>query len=392
MSYDTNISERMSALSCCIVIPTYNNEKTLRKVVMEAKEYCHDVIVVNDGSSDSTLEILSSIEGIDVVSYPTNKGKGYALQMGLREAHKHGFKYAVTIDSDGQHFLEDLPSFIDAVAQDPGALVVGVRNVSSQENMPQKNSFANKFSNFWFRIETGLKMSDTQCGYRLYPLDKVVDKHYFTHRYDFELEVLVRAVWDGVMVVQLPVRVFYAPEGERVSHFNPLKDFARISILNTFLVLAAFFWFRPRAFFKSLTKERIKQFIDANFIHTQESSARLATAVGFGCFMGILPIWGYQMVLAYVLASFFKINKWIVIVASNISLPIFMPFILLGSYATGGLILGKQVSPSLSEISLEYVMQDLLQYLIGSLVFAIIVAILSWVVTFILLKIFRTHK
>lgn len=383
------IRERMQKLSCCLVIPTFNNEKTIREVALKALQTCRDVTIVNDGSTDSTSAILSGIEGVTILSYAQNKGKGYALQLGLREAIKRGFRYAITIDSDGQHFFEDIPLFIDAAEQAPDSLIVGVRNVSTQENMPQKNTFANKFSNFWFKVETGISLPDTQCGFRLYPLEKIADKHYFTKRYDFELEVLVRSVWDGVNVVTQPIQVYYAPEEERVSHFNPLKDFTRISILNTILVIAAFVWFRPRNFFRSLSRERIKQFFNDNFFHSKESNARLATAVGYGLFVGIIPVWGYQMALGFVTASFLKINKWIVLAASNISLPIFLPFILLGSYATGGLILGRKGLPSIDHISIDLLKQDLPQYLLGSIVFAAIVGAIGWLITFLLLKILR---
>lgn len=376
---------------CCIIIPTYNNEKTIRKVISNAKEYCSDIYVVNDGSTDSTHEILRSTEGINLIEYTPNKGKGTALKTGLRKAYGDGFKYAISIDSDGQHFAEDIPRFIEAAELHPDAMVVGIRNIQ-QENMPSKNTFANKFSNFWFKAETGQSLPDTQCGYRLYPLDKVATKNYFTSRYEFELEVLVRSAWDGVKIIPQPIKVFYAPSSERVSHFKPLRDFTRISILNTIFVVISFLWIRPRNFVRSLNKENIKKFVRKNFTETHESNRTIASSVAIGLFMGIIPIWGWQMACAFAVAKLLRANPWIALASSNISVPPLIPFILFGSFATGGVILGRDAIPQFGSITFETIDTDLLQYGVGSVAFASIIASLGWLVTHLLLRLFREDE
>jgi glycosyltransferase involved in cell wall biosynthesis len=233
----------MSKMNCsdiCVVIPTYNNEKTLAAVIDSVLEYISAVVVVNDGSTDQTNVILSSYkEKIKIISYAKNRGKGYALKCGFDCAEQMGYKYALTIDSDGQHFAKDIPSFVETAKNNPNALIVGNRNLT-QDNMPKKNTFANKFSNFWFTLQTGTKLPDTQTGYRLYPLEKMKRLRPFTSRYEAELEILVRCAWRGVKLVSIPVNVYYAPKGERVSHFRSDVDFLRISLLNAlFTVLAA---------------------------------------------------------------------------------------------------------------------------------------------------------
>ena len=145
-----------------------------------------------------------------------------------------GFDCAITIDSDGQHFPEDIPLFVEALEQHPSALIVGSRNLK-QDNMPGKNTFANKFSNFWFKIQTGINLPDTQTGYRLYPLCRL--PRIFSARYEAELSLLVFSAWRGTDLVPIKVNVFY-PE-DRVTHFRPFWDFFRISVLNTFLCLVA---------------------------------------------------------------------------------------------------------------------------------------------------------
>ena len=156
----------------CVVIPTYNNDKTIKAVVEKCLLYCHDVIVVTDGCTDRTTDILHAIDGITIVSYPQNRGKGYALKMGFRRALEMGFSYAITLDGDGQHYPEDIPLFLKANQQHPQSLIIGSRQLEGVDRS-KGSSFANKFSNFWFYVQTGRALPDTQTGYRLYPLHRL---------------------------------------------------------------------------------------------------------------------------------------------------------------------------------------------------------------------------
>jgi len=229
----------------CVVIPTYNNAGTLQDVVERALQFCKDVIVVNDGCTDTSADILAPFGSkIIVVCYEKNRGKGFALKKGFEKAKQLGFDHAITIDSDGQHFPEDIPLFINALDQHPNALIVGSRNLN-EENMPGKNTFANKFSNFWFKIQTGVKLPDTQTGYRLYPLKNLPNLRFLTSRYEAELELLVGAAWRGVDLIPIKINVFYPKAEERVTHFRPFWDFLRISVLNTFLCILAMFYGLP---------------------------------------------------------------------------------------------------------------------------------------------------
>ena len=247
----------------CVIVPTYNNEKTIVDVLRRIQAYTHNIIVVNDGSTPETMETLTvafdASELPEIVDYTPNRGKGYALMRGFRRALELGYRHAVTIDSDGQHFPEDIPAIMDCHSANKGALVVGSRNLTA-DNMPSKNTFANKFSNFWFRLQTGIPLEDTQSGYRLYPLDAINLRWPITPRYEAELELLVFSAWRGVPVVSVPVRVYYPPEGERVSHFRPFWDFFRISVLNSILTFGALFYYLPVRLWRRLFgKVRIKK-------------------------------------------------------------------------------------------------------------------------------------
>lgn len=241
-------------MKVCVVVPTYNNATSLAAVLANILSHTDQVIVVNDGSTDNTLTILGEFPGVEIVSYEHNRGKGFALRQGFFQAVKSGYDYAVSIDSDGQHYADDLHHFLDKLKDHPSAIIIGARNME-QPNVPGKSSFGNKFSNFWFWVETGITRSDTQSGYRLYPVKKLDGMKFYTRKFEFEIEVIVRSAWTGIEVIEVPVKVFYPEKEKRVSHFRPFTDFSRITILNTFLVIISFFYIKPRDFFRSLKKK-----------------------------------------------------------------------------------------------------------------------------------------
>ena len=230
---------RNSQRHICVLIPTYNNSGTILDVVHRVHRQMHDIIVVNDGSTDDTLSLLSTLDfPITLVSLARNKGKGAALVAGFRKAQEMGFTHALTIDADGQHYPEDIPVLVRALDVHPNALIVGSRQFTDA-NMSGKSKFANRFSNFWFRLQTTVHLPDTQTGMRIYPLDQLYGLPILTRRYEAELELLVYAAWHNVPLVPVPIRVYYPPKEERVSHFRPVRDFTRISILNCFLCIGA---------------------------------------------------------------------------------------------------------------------------------------------------------
>jgi glycosyltransferase involved in cell wall biosynthesis len=390
MSSIAKYKDLFSKLNCCVIVPTYNNGNTLNLLIEKVKHFTSHIIVVNDGSTDDTSDILKDEENLNQVSYPVNKGKGYAIREGFKKALELGYEYAITIDADLQHDPADFLNFLDLIQIQPKSLIIGARNMQGVDQ-PRKSSFANKFSNFWFRVETGFSIPDTQSGFRLYPIKQLQKIHFFSNKYEFEVEVLVRAAWKGIPVITTPVNVYYPPEDQRISHFRPLRDFSRISILNTILVLLAFLYIKPFSFIRYLKRTQIKQFIKENILQTKDSNQKIVASVMLGIFMGIVPIWGWQLVSAIALAYLFRLNKVIVIVTANISIPPMIPIILYFSYITGGLILGNRYSNSFydQKIDFEFLSSNLLQYITGSIVFAVFMAALLGLTTYILLRIFR---
>jgi glycosyltransferase involved in cell wall biosynthesis len=376
--------QKFKDLKCCVVIPTYNNAGTLSKVIFAVLEYTSEVLVVNDGSTDDTSQIVNAFgEKLNFIEFKKNKGKGKALREGFRWALGHGYEYVISIDSDGQHFADDLPQFLDYIEQNGPALLIGSRNMTG-ENVPGKSSFGNNFSNFWFRVETGLKLDDTQSGFRMYPVKAMEKIQFFTRRFEFEVEVIVKAAWRGIDVVNVPVKVHYDPPSERVTHFRPFQDFTRISILNTYLVTLTLLYYFPRRFIQGLTRERIREFLKKNSILREEPTYIKAFSVGFGVFMGIFPIWGYQLIVGIALSHWMKLNKTIFVIAAHISIPPMIPIIVYGSYKLGYYFVENPVDGifSAENFGIESIYKNVVQYLVGSIILAVISGIVSLIISF----------
>ncbi|MEO6548365.1 MAG: DUF2062 domain-containing protein [Ferruginibacter sp.] len=394
MTVAESVRDDFDKLKACVIIPTFNNAATLGKVIEEVATFTNHIIVVNDGSMDETLSVTKKFPFIRLVSYSKNVGKGWALRKGFAEANALNYSFAITIDSDGQHFASDLPAFIDKLKQQRDAIIIGARNMG-QASVPGKSSFGHKFSNFWFKVETGINCPDTQSGYRLYPVWLLKDMRFFTRKYEFEIEVLVRAAWKGVKIESVPVTVYYAPKEERISHFRPFKDFTRISILNTFLVLITFLYIKPIGFIKSLfEKKKLKQLLHDHLLHSPHTDQNKAISVAFGIFMGIVPLWGLQLVIAIFLAVVFKLNKVLVIIAANISIPPMIPIIIYLSYKTGALWMGTDAGnlEFSRSITLQSIQKNLQQYIYGAVTMAILAGIIAGIICFILLKIFKRKQ
>lgn len=241
----------------CAVIPTYQNAKTLLKVVADVHRVVDTVFVVDDGSNDGTAALLDKATGNErpekVLTHPKNCGKGAALKTGLTYARQQGFRYAVTVDADGQHRADDIPALLKAVEEEPDALAIGSRGLQ-HENMPAKSTFANRFSNFWFALQTLQRLPDTQSGLRVYPLRRLHGMHWMSARYEAELTLLVFSAWAGVKLLPIPVSVYYPPRDQRVTHFRPGRDFTRISVLNTLLCFLMVVYGWPRIFCRQIAR------------------------------------------------------------------------------------------------------------------------------------------
>jgi predicted LPLAT superfamily acyltransferase len=191
------------------------------------------VLVCDDGSTDGSGQVAAAA-GATVLRHLRNEGKGVALRTLLSEAKLQGFRHAISMDGDGQHLAADLPTLANALVDEPGALVVGIRDLKAA-GAPASSEFGRRSSNWWIWFETGLRVTDTQSGFRAYPVPEVCDLGAGHRRYEFETDVLLRAAWAGIPIRSRPIHVVYPPG--RVSHFRLVLDNIRIVALNTGVVL-----------------------------------------------------------------------------------------------------------------------------------------------------------
>jgi len=384
-------------LNFCVVIPVFNHGLTVGAVVAGAKAH-FPVIVVNDGSTDDTGKILAAETGVNIITLAANQGKGAALRAGLAEAARRGFTHAITMDADGQHATGELPAFAAASQAQPTALVVGVRDLV-RENAPRSRRVTNDISTFWFRFETGVRLADTQCGYRSYPLGMVGPLFVKSQWYAYELEVMVKAAWAGIPLVALPVSADYAAATSRLSHFDPWRDMWRISRLHAHLCILSFCL--PAQLRKESASgrlrglprgQRVRAVLRLLFAEHTDRPARLAWAVGLGFFCGIAPIWGFQIITAAALAHKFRLNKAIAVAASHISLPPAVPFImaaglLLGHYLHTGALLPLNATTLLKEIPLR-----LVEWFLGSLALGVAAGLVGTIVTWLVVRLFMRKQ
>lgn len=358
----------MTAPRILIVIPVYNHAASLRQVVERALAVHPDVLVVDDGSVDRPLDTLYGLP-VRLASHPLNQGKGAAIMTAARLARGLGMSHIVTIDADGQHDPADFPRLKAAVAAEPMAIVVGARNFDTA-NVPGSSRFGRRFSNFWLRLQTGKTLSDTQSGFRAYPLAVLDGLRLRQRHYSFEVEVLVRGAWAGVPLREVPISVHYPPPGERVSHFKAFRDNLRLTLLNTHLTLRSVLpWPHRKLVADEGGELKVSVLHPLRSIQTllteHATSGQLATAGGVGVFLGALPLIACHTLAILFVCSFFRLNKVAAVGASQLCMPPIVPALCIeaGYYLRHG--------EFLTEISLETLgyqgLERLYEWLLGSL-------------------------
>lgn len=217
------------------VLPVYNNGRTVKGIADECRLYLNNVLVVDDGSTDADIPGMFAETDISVIRHEENRGKGEAIITAAKYIAEKGGLFMITIDADGQHYPENINEFVPLLLDDDSSIVIGCRNFNA-ENIPGSSRFGRKFANFWLRVETGVSISDCQSGFRAYPVKHLLRLKLHGAHYDFESEVLARAVWAGLELKTVEVDVWYPEPQKRISAFRPVLDNIRISIMHARLV------------------------------------------------------------------------------------------------------------------------------------------------------------
>ncbi len=307
----------------CILVPTYNNAESILQVCSELIENTElPVLVVDDGSSipvetllgEEKFLIARASGRLTILCNDENRGKGFSLERGFRWCITQGYTHALAFDGDGQHLVSEIPKLLNEARENPWALIVGSRKFQGP-SVPEVSRFGRKFSNFWVRFQTEMGVSDSQSGLRVYPLFFIQRMNFFSKRFDFEIEVLVRLMWRGVAIRDVEVACYYPPAEERISHFDKLWDNVRISLLNTVLVVVS-------------------------LLRTRLSPIPVGVAVALGVWVGTTPFFGFHALICAGLSFVFRLNFLMLLLGSQISIPPIAPFLSVASIALGENLFG----------------------------------------------------
>lgn len=368
-----------------IVIPVFNHGETVEGVIRECLSLHCDILVVDDGSTDLPDHFFENM-GVPFLTHGINRGKGAALMTAARHSLGRGYTHMVTIDADGQHLPEDFLRFKSEISKTPGDLIIGRRDFS-QASIPGSSRFGRQFSNFWFRVQTGMSAGDAQSGFRAYPLIVFERLSFSRIRYDFEIEVLVKAAWAGVTVRSIDIDVHYPKPGRRISHFKMFKDNLRLTILNTGLTVRSFIpWPHRRIIerrqenkFSILHPVKSIRYLLVNDISPYE----IALSGAVGVFLGTLPLIAMHTITILFVTGFFRLNKIVAIGTSQLCMPPIVPALCIevGYFLTHG---GR----FLTEISFETLghqfMDRFYELCLGSMLVAPVLGALSFVLIYLL--------
>ena len=380
-------------MNCTVVIPVFNNERTVLQVALAARRQHPHVLVVDDGSTrlPNDFDNILKTNDIRLIRHQQNSGKGVALQTALKDLHERHVDYMITLDADEQHSPDDIPAFIDLLekeGQNHDLLVIGVRDFNAP-NVPDSSKFGRKFSNFWIKLETGVTCADTQSGFRAYPVEPLSKLKFHCSRYNFEIEVLTRGLWGGLQLRELPIHVTYEPPEQRVSHFHPWKDNVRLSLLHTMLVTRRLLLFphkrivpKPKLQLPSLWKHPKEFFL---FLLKENATPELlAISAAVSSFLAVLPLLSCHMLVILYVCIRLNLNKVMALAIQNLYMPPFTPFLCieLGYFMRHGAFL--------REASMQTIVHELhlrfWEWLLGSLIIAPIAAILSGLITYVTAK------
>ncbi len=207
-----------------VVVPTYNNPKTIKAVTKDLQEHNYEVIIVDDGSDENIEAMFEANEkkNLHFITHKTNTGKGSAITSGVKKAKELGYIYTGSIDGDGQHLAQEMSKLTSIYEE--GTILIGARNLD-MKNVPFVSKFGRWFSNFWARWDTGYEIDDSLSGYRIYPVS-ILDLKIKTFRFDWEMEVLVRHADSGKAIKETLVECYYPNPQDRVSHFTDMDTLA----------------------------------------------------------------------------------------------------------------------------------------------------------------------
>ena len=382
-----------------VVAPTFNNAMTLGGILARIEAVGLPMLIVDDGCTDESPRILADFAAggrwvdVRVVRHARNRGKAAALRTGFAAASEAGYTHALTIDTDGQLDPEQIPQLIEMARREPTALILGNRSDNAQD-YPARSRLGRRLSNHLLRIESGCRVSDSQCGMRVYPLQLVSTVKCRAQRFGYETEIIARAGWAGCPIRQAPVACRYLPVGQRVSHFKPIYDSVRALVMHGRLLVRALApWPHRQWPGGSAPVLRIKDAI--SWVSPREAWRQLkqddtgrtmfATGLALGVFIANLPIYPLQTLAALYAARKLHLHPVSVIAGTQASIPP-VNLVMIGAAIYVGQLLLQGSPPAWpdKEITFAMVLSEaprlLLAWSMGSILVGMVLALATFLV------------
>ena len=367
-----------------VAIPVFNNKDTVRAVALACRDELPNVLVVDDGSTDTDVAALFKGTDIVVLKHDRNQGKGRAILTALRHVREHGARYMITIDADGQHDPRDIRKFLPVLADQSQVLVIGTRCIDAP-NRPGSSRFGMRFSDFWLRLETGVAMKDTQSGFRAYPVAYVSQLSLSGNAYDFEVDVLAKAAWAGLTIKSVDIGVTYAPKDERISHFRPFLDNLRIAHRHVALVGRRLLpWPHRRLVPRDQEALKVRLRHPIRMLRTllleHATPVELGMAAALGTFLATLPLISLHTVVIVYAATRLRLNVVMAVAIQNLCMPPFVPFLCveLGHFMR----YGRWLNDLTAETWIHQAAQRVWEWFLGSLVAAPVIAVITGILVF----------
>jgi glycosyltransferase involved in cell wall biosynthesis len=404
-----------AAFRPAIVAPTYNNARTLTDVLNRCINAAPGLplFVVNDGSTDGTAELLRAFAAahpeVSVLTHEVNRGKAAALHTAFLAARQAGCTHVVTVDTDGQLDPEQIPELLEPARNHLTALVIGNRDDRAAD-YPSRSRLGRRISNFLIRVESGVRIEDSQCGFRVYPLGLVKTVHAKAGRYGFEAEIITRAGWAGCPVLHVPVRCRYQEGGERVTHFRPVLDSLRgarmhLRLLGRALLPWPYRKWPPKAKRPADDRplwRRLLQWISPieawkQLRRDQVGRTELAAGLAAGAFIANLPLYPIQTLFSVYAAKKLHLHPLTVVAGSQLSTPPIGPLLVLGGIIVGHIALhGKWPTPEQYQFHWNFegfhqlFRHMFFEWLLGGVILGAACAAVTFVVANLLFKVFSS--
>lgn len=376
-----------------VLIPVFNHAPTLRGVVEDCLRAGHPVLVVDDGSTDNSLDTINDLP-IARHSLQEHRGRGAAIQAGAAIAASLGYSAVITLNADGQHDPADAKRLLEAATGVWPSVALGVRPINTANEATSGHHPGRAFANFCLRLECGRSLPDNQSGFSLYPVD-LLTRRFISRRNTFDTEVLVRGAWAGLPIVPLPITGSYPTTKKSVSRCHSAMDKLRLVALHAWLVILSLTpWHHRRP-----SVEREAGMTPPSLLHPirffrqlcleHSSPGELAAAVWVGIFIGALPIIPFGIATIVYVCHRLHLNKLAGAGASNVCVAPFVPFLCIE--AGHFLRYGQWWTTFTWQTLVNEIHVRLWEWLLGSLIVGPILGILGALLTYMLVRPLRVR-